>query len=434
MSAAEMMYRQLGISRKVYEYGEKIWEALSGRFQEIDRISEYNQIKVIAAMQNQKVSEACLLGTTGYGYNDLGRDTLEKVYADIFHTEDALVRPQITCGTHALALALLSNLRPGDELLSPVGKPYDTLEEVIGIRPSRGSLKEYGISYSQVDLLPDGSFDYENIRKAIKPCTKLVTIQRSKGYQTRPTLSVERIGDLIRFIKGIRSDIICMVDNCYGEFTETIEPSDVGADLVVGSLIKNPGGGLAPIGGYLAGKKECIENAACRLTTPGLGREVGASLQALPSFYQGLFLAPSVTANAMKNAIFAANIYEKLGFSVVPNGTEPRYDIIQAITFGKPEGVIAFCRGIQQAAPVDGHVTPEPWDMPGYDSLVIMAAGAFVSGSSIELSADGPIKPPYTVYFQGGLTWQHGKFGIMKSLQSLVEQGMIPSDFGGTGE
>lgn len=434
MSAAEMMYRQLGISRKVYEYGEKIWEALSGRFQEIDRISEYNQIKVIAAMQNQKVSEACLLGTTGYGYNDLGRDTLEKVYADIFHTEDALVRPQITCGTHALALALLSNLRPGDELLSPVGKPYDTLEEVIGIRPSRGSLKEYGISYSQVDLLPDGSFDYENIRKAIKPCTKLVTIQRSKGYQTRPTLSVERIGDLIRFIKGIRSDIICMVDNCYGEFTETIEPSDVGADLVVGSLIKNPGGGLAPIGGYLAGKKECIENAACRLTTPGLGREVGASLQALPSFYQGLFLAPSVTANAMKNAIFAANIYEKLGFSVVPNGTEPRYDIIQAITFGKPEGVIAFCRGIQQAAPVDGHVTPEPWDMPGYDSPVIMAAGAFVSGSSIELSADGPIKPPYTVYFQGGLTWQHGKFGIMKSLQSLVEQGMIPSNFDGIGE
>ena len=434
MSAAEMMYRQLGISRKVYEYGEKIWETLSGRFQEIDRISEYNQIKVIAAMQNQKVSEACLLGTTGYGYNDLGRDTLEKVYADIFHTEDALVRPQITCGTHALALALLSNLRPGDELLSPVGKPYDTLEEVIGIRPSRGSLKEYGISYSQVDLLPDGSFDYENIRKAIKPCTKLVTIQRSKGYQTRPTLSVERIGDLIGFIKGIRSDIICMVDNCYGEFTETIQPSDVAADLVVGSLIKNPGGGLAPIGGYRAGKKECLEHAACRLTTPGLGKEVGASLQALPSFYQGLFLAPSVTANAMKNAIFAANIYEKLGFSVVPNGTEPRYDIIQAITFGKPEGVIAFCQGIQQAAPVDGHVTPEPWDMPGYDSPVIMAAGAFVSGSSIELSADGPIKPPYTVYFQGGLTWQHGKFGIMKSLQSLVEQGMIPSDFGGTGE
>lgn len=432
--SVKTIYEELGISEEVWQFGQKTEEKLKDRFAEFDQNAEYNQLKVIHAMQENRVNEGCFNYASGYGYNDQGRDTLEAVYASAFHTEAALVRPQITCGTHALALALLSNLRPGDELLSPVGKPYDTLEEVIGIRPSRGSLKEYGISYSQVDLLPDGSFDYENIRKAIKPCTKLVTIQRSKGYQTRPTLSVERIGDLIRFIKGIRSDIICMVDNCYGEFTETIEPSDVGADLVVGSLIKNPGGGLAPIGGYLAGKKECIENAACRLTTPGLGREVGASLQALPSFYQGLFLAPSVTANAMKNAIFAANIYEKLGFSVVPNGTEPRYDIIQAITFGKPEGVIAFCRGIQQAAPVDGHVTPEPWDMPGYDSPVIMAAGAFVSGSSIELSADGPIKPPYTVYFQGGLTWQHGKFGIMKSLQSLVEQGMIPSDFGGTGE
>ena len=425
MSAAEMMYRQLGISRKVYEYGEKIWEALSGRFQEIERISEYNQIKVIAAMQNQKVSEACLLGTTGYGYNDLGRDTLEKVYADIFHTEDALVRPQITCGTHALALALLSNLRPGDELLSPVGKPYDTLEEVIGIRPSRGSLKEYGISYSQVNLLPDGSFDYENIRKAIKPCTKLVTIQRSKGYQTRPTLSVERIGDLIRFIKGIRSDIICMVDNCYGEFTETIEPSDVGADLVVGSLIKNPGGGLAPIGGYIVGKKQYVENAAYRLTSPGLGKEVGATLGVNQSFYQGFFLAPTVTASALKGAIFAANIYEKLGYPVIPDGREERHDIIQAVTLGSAEAVIAFCQGIQAAAPVDSYVAPEPWAMPGYDSDVIMAAGAFVQGSSIELSADGPIKPPYAVYFQGGLTWQHAKFGILMSLQKMVEAGIV---------
>lgn len=428
MSAAEMMYRQLGISRKVYEYGEKIWEALSGRFQEIDRISEYNQIKVIAAMQNQKVSEACLLGTTGYGYNDLGRDTLEKVYADIFHTEDALVRPQITCGTHALALALLSNLRPGDELLSPVGKPYDTLEEVIGIRPSRGSLKEYGISYSQVDLLPDGSFDYENIRKAIKPCTKLVTIQRSKGYQTRPTLSVERIGDLIGFIKGIRSDIICMVDNCYGEFTETIEPSDVGADLVVGSLIKNPGGGLAPIGGYIVGKKECVENAAYRLTSPGLGKEVGASLGVLPAFYQGLFLAPTVTASALKGAVFAANIFETLGFSVVPDAKEDRFDIIQAITFGKPEAVISFCKGIQAAASVDSHLSPEPWDMPGYDAPVIMAAGAFVSGSSIELSADGPIKPPYAVYMQGGLTFPHAKFGMLKALQNMKNDGILTKE------
>lgn len=424
----EEMYLQMGISREVYRFGEGIWESLSERFAQIDDVSQYNQMKVIAAMQKNKVSEACLTGTTGYGYNDLGRDTLEKVYADVFHTEDALVRPQITCGTHALALALMSNLRPGDELLSPVGKPYDTLEEVIGIRPSRGSLKEYDISYRQVDLLPDGGFDYDGIRNAINNKTRLVTIQRSKGYQTRPTLSVARIGELIRFIRDCKPDVICMVDNCYGEFTEEREPSDVGADLVVGSLIKNPGGGLAPIGGYLAGRKDCIENAAFRLTSPGLGKEVGASLQVLSSFYHGLFLAPSVTANALKSAIFAANIYERLGFSVVPDGKESRHDIIQAVTFGKPEGVIAFCQGIQQAAAVDGHVTPEPWDMPGYDSPVIMAAGAFVSGSSIELSADGPMKAPYTVYFQGGLTWQHGKFGIMKTLQKMLEKGMITSD------
>lgn len=423
------MYQDMGISEEVCRYGEKVWNSLKDRWEEIDALSEYNQMKVIRAMQKNKVSEACLWGTTGYGYNDLGRDTLEKVYADIFHTEDALVRPQITCGTHALALALMSNLRPGDELLSPVGKPYDTLEEVIGIRPSKGSLKEYGISYRQVDLLADGSFDHEGIRRAVNEKTKLVTIQRSKGYQTRPTLSVKRIEELIAFIKGIKPDVICMVDNCYGEFTETREPSDAGADLVAGSLIKNPGGGLAPIGGYLAGKKECIENAAYRLTSPGLGKEVGASLQALGAFYQGLFLAPSVTANALKAAVFAANLYEGLGFEVVPDSRESRHDIIQAVTFGNPEGVIAFCQGIQQAAPVDGHVTPEPWDMPGYDSPVIMAAGAFVSGSSIELSADGPIKPPYAVYFQGGLTWQHGKFGILKTLQKLVEKEIIMKDF-----
>ena len=428
-SYMEQMYREAGISPQVYAYGEAVWNSLKSRWEEIDAISEYNQMKVIKAMQKNRVSEACLMGTTGYGYNDLGRETLERVYADVFHTEDALVRPQITCGTHALALALMSNLRPGDELLSPVGKPYDTLEEVIGIRPSRGSLAEYGIAYRQVDLLADGGFDYENITKAINEKTRLVTIQRSKGYQTRPTLSVLRIGELISFIKKIKPEIICMVDNCYGEFTEVTEPSDAGADLVVGSLIKNPGGGLAPIGGYLAGKKECIENAACRLTSPGLGREVGASLSALSAFYQGLFLAPSVTANALKSAVFAANIYEDLGFPVAPDGKESRHDIIQAVTFGNPEGVIAFCEGIQQAAPVDGYVTPEPWDMPGYDSPVIMAAGAFVSGSSIELSADGPIKPPYAVYFQGGLTWQHGKFGILKTLQKLVEKGIIVKDF-----
>jgi len=350
---------------------------------------------------------------------------LEAVYAKVFHTEDALVRPQITCGTHALALALMSNLRPGDELLSPVGKPYDTLEEVIGIRPSKGSLAEYGVTYRQVDLLPDGSFDYERIAESINERTKLVTIQRSKGYQTRPTLSVARIGELIAFVKKIKPDVICMVDNCYGEFVETIEPSDVGADMVVGSLIKNPGGGLAPIGGYIAGKKECVENAAYRLTSPGLGKEVGASLGVLKDFYQGLFLAPTVTACALKGAVFAANLYERQGFAVIPDGSESRHDIIQAITFGTPEGVIAFCQGIQAAASVDSYVTPEPWDMPGYDAPVIMAAGAFVSGSSIELSADGPIKPPYAVYFQGGLTWQHAKFGILKSLQFLKNKGLV---------
>ncbi len=424
-TTTQMIYRQLGISDQVYRFSEKILAQLRPRFDEIDQNAEYNQLKVLKAMQDNKVSEACLLGTTGYGYNDIGRETLEAVYASVFHAEDALVRPQITCGTHALALALISNLRPGDELLSPVGKPYDTLEEVIGIRPSKGSLAEYGISYRQVDLLSDGSFDYDSIQAAVNNKTRLVTIQRSKGYQTRPTFSVKRIGELISFLKKIKPDIICMVDNCYGEFVERIEPTDVGADMVVGSLIKNPGGGLAPIGGYIAGKKEYVENAAFRLTSPGLGKEVGASLGILRDFYHGLFLAPTVTAGALKGAIFAANIYEKLGFQVVPNSTEPRHDIIQAVTFGTAEGVIAFCKGIQAAAPVDSFVTPEPWDMPGYDAPVIMAAGAFVSGSSIELSADGPMKPPYAVYFQGGLTFDHARFGIMKTLQNIVDAGIV---------
>lgn len=376
-------------------------------------------------MQQCRASEACLYASSGYGYNDVGRDTLEEIYAATFHTESALVRPQIACGTHALAVALAGNLRPGDELLSPVGKPYDTLEEVIGIRPSNGSLAEYGISYSQVDLLADGTFDYENIKKAINDKTKMVAIQRSKGYQTRPSFSVKQIGELITFVKGIKPDLVCMVDNCYGEFVETIEPSDVGADMTVGSLIKNPGGGLAPIGGYIAGREDLIDACGYRLTSPGLGREVGASLGVMKDFYQGLFLAPTVSASALKGAIFAANIYEKLGFPVIPNGTESRHDIIQAVEFGIPEGVIEFCKGIQAAAPVDSYVTPEPWPMPGYDSDVIMAAGAFVQGSSIELSADGPIKPPYAVYFQGGLTWPHAKLGILMSLEYLVRAGIV---------
>ena len=419
------IYKNMGIKEDTFDFGEAILDSLKERFEKIDKVAEYNQLRVLDAFRKNHVSEACMLGTTGYGYSDIGRDTLEKVYADIFKTEDALVRPQITCGTHALALALMSNLRPGDELLSPVGKPYDTLEEVIGIRESKGSLKEYGVTYSQVDLLEDGSFDFEGIKKAINDKTKLVTIQRSKGYQTRPTLSVARIGELIAFIKGIKPDLKVMVDNCYGEFVETIEPSFVGADMVVGSLIKNIGGGLAPIGGYIAGSKECVENAAYRLTSPGLGKEVGASLGILRDFYQGLFLAPTVTASALKTAIFAANVYEKFGFSVIPNSTESRHDIIQAITLGSKERLIAFCQGIQSSSPVDSFVNVEPWDMPGYDSEVIMAAGAFISGSSIELSADGPIKEPYNVYFQGGLTFEHARFGILNSLQVMKDRNLL---------
>ena len=419
------MYKNMGICDEVYDYCDNIIKSLHDRFEEIDKNAEYNQMKVIKAMQDNKVAEMHLSGTTGYGYNDDGRDTLEKIYSDIFKTEDALVRPQIICGTHALNVALSSNLRPGDELLSPVGKPYDTMDEIIGIRPSKGSLAEYGITYAQVDLLPDGDFDYEGIKNAINERTKLVTIQRSKGYASRPTLSVERIGELISFIKSIKPDVICMVDNCYGEFVERIEPSEVGADMIVGSLIKNPGGGLAPCGGYIAGKKECVEQAAYRLSSPGLGKEVGATLGVNQSFYQGLFLSPVVVAGALKGAIFAANVYEKAGFVVRPDGSEPRYDIIQAVELGSADGLLAFCKGIQAAAPVDSYVTPEPWPMPGYDSDVIMAAGAFVQGSSIELSADGPLKEPYSVFFQGGLTWYHAKLGIMMSVQKMFEKDLI---------
>ena len=419
------IYEQIGIRKSVLEFGNKIEAELKERFDAIDEMAEYNQLKVVHAMQENRVSADCFNYASGYGYDDFGRDTLEKVYASVFHTESALVRPQITCGTHALALALAANLRPGDELLSIAGKPYDTLEEVIGIRPSNGSLAEYGVTYAQVDLLEDGSFDFDKIKTALNEKTKLVTIQRSKGYQTRPSFSVAQIGEAIAYVKSIRPDVICMVDNCYGEFVEALEPSDVGADMVVGSLIKNPGGGLAPIGGYIAGREDLIENCGYRLTSPGLGREVGASLGVMRSFYQGLFLAPTVVSGALKGAILAANIYERLGYHVVPNGSESRHDIIQAVEFGIPEGVIAFCKGIQAAAPVDSYVTPEPWPMPGYDSDVIMAAGAFVQGSSIELSADGPIKPPYAVYFQGGLTAPHAKLGILMSLEYLIRDGVI---------
>ncbi len=425
MTDTNSIYNQLGVSDKVLRFGQEVLAGLSDQFRHIDQVAEFNQAKVIAAMQKNRVNATHFNLSTGYGYDDEGRDNLERVYADCFGTEAALVRPQITCGTHALALALGANLLPDDELLSPVGGPYDTLEEVIGIRPSPCSLKEYGVSYRQVDLLPGGGFDYDGIRAAINEKTKLITIQRSKGYATRPSYSVEEIGKLIAFCKECKPDVLCMVDNCYGEFVETQEPTNVGADMVVGSLIKNLGGGLAPTGGYVCGRKECIERCAYRLSAPGLGREVGANLGLLTSFYQGLFLAPTVVSSAVRGAVFAAGCYEKLGFRVVPGSGETRRDIIQAVELGSREAMVAFCKGIQSAAPVDSYVTPEPWAMPGYESEVIMAAGAFVQGASIELSADGPIRPPYAVYFQGGLTWFHAKLGILMSIQKLLDAGII---------
>ena len=425
MTDTNSIYNQLGVSDKVLRFGQEVLAGLSDQFRHIDQVAEFNQAKVIAAMQKNRVNATHFNLSTGYGYDDEGRDNLERVYADCFGTEAALVRPQITCGTHALALALGANLLPSDELLSPVGGPYDTLEEVIGIRPSPCSLKEYGVSYRQVDLLPGGGFDYDGIRAAINEKTKLITIQRSKGYATRPSYSVEEIGKLIAFCKECKPDVLCMVDNCYGEFVETREPTNVGADMVVGSLIKNLGGGLAPTGGYVCGRKECIERCAYRLSAPGLGREVGANLGLLTSFYQGLFLAPTVVSSAVRGAVFAAGCYEKLGFRVVPGSGETRRDIIQAVELGSREAMVAFCKGIQSAAPVDSYVTPEPWAMPGYESEVIMAAGAFVQGASIELSADGPIRPPYAVYFQGGLTWFHAKLGILMSIQKLLDAGII---------
>ena len=423
----ESMYEQLGVSAAVYEYGERIIAELRDRFDAIDQTAEYNQAKVLSAMQKNRVNATHFAATTGYGYDDEGRDNLERVYADVFHTEAALVRPQITCGTHALTVALSANLLPGDELLSPVGAPYDTLEEVIGIRESKCSLKEYGVTYAQADLKADGTFDYDAIRSKINERTKLITIQRSKGYATRPSFSVEEIGKLIAFCKNCKPDIICMVDNCYGELVERQEPTDVGADMVVGSLIKNLGGGLAPTGGYVCGRQDLIDRCAYRLSAPGLGKEVGANLGLLTSFYQGLFLAPTVVASSVKGAIFTAGCYEALGFRVVPGSREVRRDIIQAVELGSREAMCAFCKGIQAAAPVDSYVTPEPWAMPGYDSDVIMAAGAFVQGASIELSADGPIRPPYAVYFQGGLTWYHAKLGVLMSLQKLHDAGLLPN-------
>lgn len=421
----EYMHSQFNIDYDLLRFCQNIENSLEDTFKQIDKITQYNQYKVLHAMQKNKLSDIHFAATTGYGYNDLGRDTLESIYADIFNTEDALVRPQLISGTHALYIALSGNLKPGDELLSPVGEPYDTLQGVIGIREEKGSLKEYGIVYKQVDLLEDDKFDYENIRNAITDKTRLITIQRSKGYSWRKSFLVEEIQNLISFIKFIKKDVICMVDNCYGEFVDTIEPSDVGADLVVGSLIKNPGGGLAPIGGYIVGKSEYVQNSAYRLTAPGLGKEVGATLGVTPSMIQGLFFAPQVVSGSLKGAIFASKIFETLGFDVLPYSDEKRSDIVQAIKMKNENNIIAFCKGIQKGAPVDSFVSPEPWDMPGYDCKVIMAAGAFVQGSSIELSADAPIKPPYAVFLQGGLSYHHAKIGNIIALQNMLDNKLI---------
>lgn len=420
----EKEYADFGISREVLELGAKAEAALAARFREIDGTAEMNQLKVLSAFRDNHVSEADFVKTTGYGYDDGGRDKLESVFAAVFKGEDALVRAQLISGTHAISTALFGNLRPGDELLSPCGKPYDTLDSIIGLNGARGSLKEYGVSYRQVDLKDDFSFDYEGIRNAINDRTKLVEIQRSRGYAQRPTFSVDKIGELIHFIKSVKPELKIMVDNCYGEFVEDREPLEVGADIIVGSLIKNPGGGLAPIGGYIVGNAEMVENAAYRLTAPGLGKEIGANLGINRDLYQGFFLSPQVVAGAEKGAIFAAYIFEKLGFEVSPASDEIRHDIIQAVNFNTPEGLQAFCEGIQAAAPVDAFVRPVPSDMPGYDSQVIMAAGNFISGASIELSADGPMRPPYTAFFQGGLTWYHAKAGILTAVQKLFDAGI----------
>ncbi|MBR0091527.1 MAG: methionine gamma-lyase family protein [Lachnospiraceae bacterium] len=435
MNELRQAYAAFGIAEEIIALGEEVRASLAARFLAIDETAEYNSLKVIRAMQKSHVSEASLSGTSGYGYNDIGREALEQVYAYAFRTEDALVRPQIASGTHALHVAMSGNLRPGDILLLPAGKPYDTLESVIGIRAASGSLAEYGVTYRQVELLPDGSFDYDSIRNVLLADSgrkiRMAVIQRSKGYQTRPSWSPEEIGTLISFLNELRPDLICLVDNCYGEFVDRTEPSEHGADLIVGSLIKNPGGGLAPTGGYIAGRKEYVEQAAYRLTAPGLGKEVGASLQILPSYFQGFFLAPTVVAAALKGAVFAATLYEILrarsGLNVTayPEAGTVRHDIIQALTFHSAEAVKAFCEGIQAASPVDAHVRPYPAPMPGYDADVIMAAGTFVSGSSIELSADGPMRPPFSVFFQGGLTFPHATFGILKTVQTLSEYGIF---------
>ena len=420
------IYQQFGLKAEVIDFISKSEDAIASKFKQIDSVAEINQLKVLNAMQKNKLSDLHFSWNTGYGYDDAGREAVERIYSDIFHTEDAIVRPIIVSGTHALSLSLQGVLRPGDQMLSITGKPYDTLEKVIGISPSEGlSLIDIGVSYDEVSLKSNGDFDLEGIHSKLNSNTTMVYIQRSAGYAWRRSVTIQDIENVIKMVKEIAPDSIVMVDNCYGEFIETLEPTDVGADLMAGSLIKNPGGGLALSGGYIVGKKRLIERVAARMTTPGIGKECGLTFGQTRPILQGLFLAPTVVSGAIKGAILCAEAFSRLGYSVNPNPTDSRSDIIQAIELGNAERVIAFCRGIQAASPVDSFVSPEPWAMPGYQDDVIMAAGAFVQGSSIELSADAPIRPPYIVYFQGGLTYAHSKFGVVKALNTLVEQNLI---------
>lgn len=422
----QLLSEELGVSPKVLDRIEQAESDIRGEFDSLDDIMAYNQYKVLTAFQNNRISDMHFSWNTGYGYNDAGREALERVYADIFRTEAALVRPIIVNGTHALTLTLIGILRPGDELIYCTGAPYDTLEEVIGIRgEGKGSLKEFGVSYQQIELTPEGEIDLAALKEAITEKTRMVTVQRATGYGWRKAITIEQIQEWADFVHGINPDIICMVDNCYGEFLDVKEPTEVGTDVLAGSLIKNPGGGLALTGGYIAGRQDLIDDISYRMTSPGIGGECGLMFGQTRTMFQGLFLAPKTVNGAVKGAALCAKVFENLGFDVCPKAEEKRSDIIEAVKLGSPEAVVAFCEGIQAAAPIDAHVKPVPWDMPGYDDQVVMAAGAFIQGSSIELSADAPIREPYIVYFQGGLTYEHSKFGVIKALQALYEQNLI---------
>lgn len=420
------MYKSLNISERLLGLSEKVELDLKDDFAQIDKTAEYNQLKVLKAFKDHRVSDTHFIGTTGYGYSDKGRDTLDKIFAQVFGAQDALVRHNFISGTHALTVALFGILRPGDTLLSVTGKPYDTLEEVIGIREGAyGSLKDFGINYRQVDLIHGKAIDFDAINSAIDKSVKVIYIQRSRGYMQRATLVNDDIKEIVGFVKGIDPELVVMVDNCYGEFVERHEPCNVGADLIVGSLIKNPGGGMADTGGYIAGNTQLVEKCANRLTSPGIGKEAGASLNQNKNMYKGLFFAPHVTGEALKTAVFAGALFEAMGFEVSPKAYEKRGDIIEVITFNNPETLIAFCKGIQSGAPVDSFVTPEPWEMPGYDSQVIMAAGAFTQGASIELSADAPLIEPYCAFLQGSLTYHSGKAGVLLAAQELICKKLI---------